>query len=386
MSTIVTRAGKGSPLTHNEVDANFENLNADKVETSALSELIDDRVAALAVAGTNMTITYNDGAGTLTFDASGGGGTPGGNSGEVQYNNAGAFAGAADVEIEGGQLRLPAISTPTAPASGGLKLFGKDYAVSPMPFVLSPSDVIPWPVQPMLGEGNYRLYLPGGGTTDTQIGWPTPSGQGTATAANLDAGIRGHLQRKEWLVTSASTTAVAAMRFNTAGFEVNSGSAGLGGFFGFLHGGPSTGVAANSSHRFFMGLADSSAASDVDPSSLLLIVGIGYDSADTNVQFMHNDGTGTATKIDLGASFPKPNVDRGFTYRLRMFAPPGTTRTLSYEVTYLETGAVATGTVTTNLPNTNSFLTPKLYTSVGGVSAVTGVCVGPIAFQTEPVA
>jgi len=30
MSTIVTRAGKGSPLTHDEVDANFTNLNTDK--------------------------------------------------------------------------------------------------------------------------------------------------------------------------------------------------------------------------------------------------------------------------------------------------------------------------------------------------------------------
>jgi hypothetical protein len=30
MSTIVTRAGKGSPLTHAEVDANFTNLNTDK--------------------------------------------------------------------------------------------------------------------------------------------------------------------------------------------------------------------------------------------------------------------------------------------------------------------------------------------------------------------
>jgi hypothetical protein len=34
MSTIVTRSGKGSPLTHTEVDNNFTNLNTDKVETS----------------------------------------------------------------------------------------------------------------------------------------------------------------------------------------------------------------------------------------------------------------------------------------------------------------------------------------------------------------
>jgi len=32
MSTITTRAGKGAPLTHNEVDANFTNLNNDKYE------------------------------------------------------------------------------------------------------------------------------------------------------------------------------------------------------------------------------------------------------------------------------------------------------------------------------------------------------------------
>jgi hypothetical protein len=48
-------------------------LNA-KVDTSALSESIDDRVAALLTAGTNITLTYNDAAGTLTIDASGGGG------------------------------------------------------------------------------------------------------------------------------------------------------------------------------------------------------------------------------------------------------------------------------------------------------------------------
>jgi len=35
MATIVTRSGKGSPLTNTEVDANFTNLNNDKFETNA---------------------------------------------------------------------------------------------------------------------------------------------------------------------------------------------------------------------------------------------------------------------------------------------------------------------------------------------------------------
>ena len=34
MSSITTRAGKGSPLTYTEVDANFTNLNSDKIQTT----------------------------------------------------------------------------------------------------------------------------------------------------------------------------------------------------------------------------------------------------------------------------------------------------------------------------------------------------------------
>jgi hypothetical protein len=41
---------------------------------SDFSEAVDDRVSSLLVAGTNVTLTYNDGANTLTIDAAGGGG------------------------------------------------------------------------------------------------------------------------------------------------------------------------------------------------------------------------------------------------------------------------------------------------------------------------
>jgi len=37
MTTIVTRTGKGSPLTHVEVDTNFTNLNTNKIETALTS-------------------------------------------------------------------------------------------------------------------------------------------------------------------------------------------------------------------------------------------------------------------------------------------------------------------------------------------------------------
>lgn len=44
MSTIVTRAGKGSPLTNAEMDANLNNLNNDKIESTA-SVSVDSEIA-----------------------------------------------------------------------------------------------------------------------------------------------------------------------------------------------------------------------------------------------------------------------------------------------------------------------------------------------------
>lgn len=54
MATIVTRAGKGSPLTHNEVDANFVNLNTDKAELASPT-FTGTPAAPTAAVGTNTT-------------------------------------------------------------------------------------------------------------------------------------------------------------------------------------------------------------------------------------------------------------------------------------------------------------------------------------------
>jgi hypothetical protein len=63
MSTIVTRAGKGSPLTNNEVDSNFTNLNTDKVEsiTSADGSVVvsssgTTRDLSVGIAGSTATL------------------------------------------------------------------------------------------------------------------------------------------------------------------------------------------------------------------------------------------------------------------------------------------------------------------------------------------
>ena len=55
---------------------------------------------------------------TWAVPAGGGGGSPGGNSGELQFNDAGAFAGVANVETTGGHLKLIAEAAPGSPANG----------------------------------------------------------------------------------------------------------------------------------------------------------------------------------------------------------------------------------------------------------------------------
>jgi hypothetical protein len=76
MSTIVTRAGKGSPLTNTEVDSNFTNLNTDKVEsiTSADGSVVvsssgttrDLSVGTAANTGTLISQVRNETGATLT--------------------------------------------------------------------------------------------------------------------------------------------------------------------------------------------------------------------------------------------------------------------------------------------------------------------------------
>lgn len=55
MVTIVTRAGKGSPLTNTEVDDNFTNLNTGKVETSAVGTIAAQNANDVAITGGSVT-------------------------------------------------------------------------------------------------------------------------------------------------------------------------------------------------------------------------------------------------------------------------------------------------------------------------------------------
>lgn len=317
----------------------------------------------------------------------GGGGTPGGSSGEVQYNNAGAFAGAADVEIEGGQLRLPAISTPAAPVAGGVKLYGLSFNGQDRLGFLGPDGKVRL-FQNDLGEFSVQRFQPAAGL-NSLVGENSLNmvATGTATSAgSVITNLHTMKSRLDVLVTTASTTAIAALRPNGSGarpVRVGKDANAPGGFLARFVWGPATGV-SNTSNRAFCGLdGDANVPTDVENSAKVTgLVGMGWDSADANIQIMHNDLSGAATKIDLGSGFPVPTTDRSEVYELQLFSPNSLTQSVSYRVIrYDKTdntiAAEATGTITTNLPPVGTLLAPALRMSVGGVSSVVGVsCMG----------
>ena len=58
MSTIVTRAGKGSALSYVEVDANFTNLNTDKIQSGGSASIITLTSASIsALTATSSVLT-----------------------------------------------------------------------------------------------------------------------------------------------------------------------------------------------------------------------------------------------------------------------------------------------------------------------------------------
>ena len=332
-------------------------------------------VAPIAL-GTNLTMSG------ATLNAAAPATPPAGSTTQVQFNNAGAFDGAAEILVESTQLRLPATATFTNPATGGTRLVGRTDTGRTVPAFLT-QDGIVRDIQASLARSSVQIWkAQAGATSFSNFGGAVPTAIGTATAVSVaTTNLVTYTPRLEYLVTVAATTAIAGFRGTAPTASVGGPSAGLGGFVFVGRWGPATGVATTTNRAFF-GLANiSSAPTDVEPSTAVNCVFMGWDAADTNIQLMRNDATGNCTKIDLGASFPVPTTDRATLYELSLYSPRGTTQSVDWLVTNLITGATTSGTVTTDLPSTTTLMAPRAWMSVGGTSSVIGIGVNSVVLD-----
>lgn len=139
-------------------------------------------------------------------------------------------------------------------------------------------------------------------------------------------------------------------------------SAGLGGFRVEFDIGV---VTTQTTMRIAAGVASFAIALTADVSATTDCVFLGCDAGDTNMQIMHNDGAGTCTKIDLGASFPKTN---NVVYRV-VFTCAANGSTIDYAVTRFDSAASASGTISTNLPTNSVFMLAQVGFGNGGTAA-----------------
>lgn len=170
----------------------------------------------------------------------------------------------------------------------------------------------------------------------------------------------------EKIVSVSPGGAAQTMRYvgsGGRGYALSSTATWAAGFLWYYRGGIHT-LLANT--RTFYGLKSTIVTpGNVEPSTFVDCVGFGNDSTDTNLQVMQNDSAGTCTKTDLGASFPAMTSSADF-YELILFAAPGQTTSIQYQATQIFTGAQASGTLSSNLPTSNTELFPWIWLGNAG--------------------
>lgn len=189
---------------------------------------------------------------------------------------------------------------------------------------------------------------------------PTTVGTGTNVIPDFTSSY-STAPNLTWMSRKSASAASAGSMWEFYEASKRVCSVGLGFYF-------STKIAVNTSaanDRYFFGLKSSvSATTDNNPTTLLNIVGFGKDLGETTMHIIHNDGSGTATSVNLGASFPL-NANN-ISYHLEMWNFFGSNNVIC-KITYLNTMATTIRIITNgDVPATiGTGLSPHLWGSNG---------------------
>ena len=267
----------------------------------------------------------------------------------------------------GGALTLVAIADPSVPSAGEMRFYAHSVAGRMVPKWMGPSG-LDNPVQSALYANGMVLVTPAASTALSVLGQSAPTAVGTVAHPNIVPGVNARSTIRRATVTSAAT-ANAAAELRIAVPLCYRGEV-FGNFTasGFFVQGRFAISSTTALQRCAFGLfnATTAIATTQSPSALTNCIFVGWDSADTTLQIMHNDGAGTCTKINLGASFPA-NDPTAIYESIFFCAPNGDA--VGYRVKRLDTGAVASGTITTDLPTKTTTLTWHAYANNGGTAA-----------------
>lgn len=280
---------------------------------------------------------------------------------------------------------LPAVAAePAAAATDTLKLYAKKIAGRMIPKIIGPSgiDTI---LQVGLSGNAVFMVAPASGTTA-----PTAWGGTLTTAATMSV-QQTIASANPWQATWRKRFATSTTAGNLSGMRTaytqwfRGNAAGFGGFFFRAKFGQNINL---NGAQCFVGLCASTgalAATAGAVSALVNMIGVGYDTTDAstgNWQLFRNDGSGTATKVDLGATNAARNTTHG--YDLVIFCPPGAATEIFVRIVNLHTGETVLDTsYTTDIPAVNTGMAFKAEVNNGAVAAAANLEVAKVYIETD---
>jgi hypothetical protein len=288
-------------------------------------------------------------------DPSGGGATPQGSDGAIQYNSAGSFEGATSTLISAnGNIQLNDSTESTGIANSTI-LFSKSFAGRSLPTIRSGSACPDTNLQICIGRNRIAWANFSGASTTLSAFGIALSTTGTAAAGTLT--VSGGTQLGRQMRTTYSNTAAinAFVGVRTGSSQVWRGTvANSGGFHIVYRFGRSDAITLCSEYHGVSSTTSAPGAGQVDPTALNSYVnkfGIGLRTTDTNYQLMHCNGTAVATVVDTGIA-----AVQNVSYRLELFWEPGNSSVMKWLLVREDNDTSATGSASTNLPAQNTAL------------------------------
>jgi hypothetical protein len=289
--------------------------------------------------------------------------TPAGNTKELQYNNAGVTAGAANVEIDNSDLCLVVGTAPVTPPASNVKLFAKNLAGRILPGSVGPSGMDA-ALQPAVWRQKVARWNPPGNATTLPAvdGFNAPTALGTATARTVATTNLMTRTRRLGYVSVATAAGFAGHFGASAQFTTGDG-AGLGGVFYSCRFAVSD-AATVAGARQFVGLSSSVVTpTNVEANTLTNSIGVAQLSTDATQLYLVYGGSTAQTAIALGTNFPPAataGITSGTLYDLTLFAPPNSNGVVGYRLERIGTAFVAEGTLTPGTPGTQTPLSTTL--------------------------
>jgi hypothetical protein len=302
------------------------------------------------------------------------GGSPGGSTGQVQYNNASAFAGATNVKINSNNLELvkPASEPTTAPADS-IVMYTKSIGQRDLPAFVDSSG---WAtnLQTCIARNKFSMMNFNAGTTTAPISTgfvytPTVVGTGNTASGAVTIGTTSLLagSRRSSFLTANTAGNAAGWRTSVAQCWRGNG-VDRGGFFCVWKFGIGD-ATLQTDATLFVGLNDSTNAPDATAidnptttsnASMRNTVGLVLAGGSTTYTIIHRNGTGLPTTIPL----------TGFTANLTdivefcLYAAPNDSTIHYYVKIYANSGSnqeISNNIGTANIPPNTTLFVPHCW-------------------------